>query len=441
MWNGIVPRHGPRNLLCRLSRRVPVYSLLIVALFGWLILYFQWNGKPHLHGCAHPKNRHPSLSDADRMGDEVKPSYTSAAYANPRASTPGLVVVGLRETPTRSPVEAAPDYSFSNAPAPAGDGGSSLVSGLIQLKRRNQPDVNESRLPRRKRRNSVDSSSSELSAPLDTAGAGRLRTMDNRLSSLSPLANTKHLRKGTVTPDQAKEEIQSDLPKRKRQKRVPDSPDSLSPPTIRGSYVGSSKQPTSLDQQSGTRSSRQATSKIGRGAEFDRHQQSTDDSRIHGSEDERFDEAGGWPQSARRAPEKVRRSAKPVEESLADDSSYSETEFPSKRRRGTRNIPKGEDVENESKAETAVPVPDDPIELIRQRKETLAQVCFLFIVYVTDAGLQARLKDTELEGRLMPMLKEILHERGQRCIEELRTFIADHQSELEKTEGTEIPVS
>ncbi|OON13452.1 hypothetical protein X801_10770 [Opisthorchis viverrini] len=338
-----------------------------------------------------------------------------------------------------SPVEDAPDYSFSNAPAPAGDGGSSLVSGLIQLKRRNQPDVNESRLPRRKRRNSVDSSSSELSAPLDTAGAGRLRTMDNRLSSLSPLANTKHLRKGTVTPDQAKEEIQSDLPKRKRQKQLPDSPDSLSPPTIRGSYVGSSKQPPSLDQQPGTRSSRQATSKMHRGAEFDRHQQSTDDSRIHASEDDRFDEAAGWPQSARRAPEKTRRSAKPVEESVADDSSFSETEFPSKRRRGTRNISKGEDAENESKTETAVSVPDDPIELIRQRKETLAQVCLLFIVYVTGAGLQA--KDTELESRLMPMLKEILHERGQRCIEELRTFIADHQSELEKTEGTEIPVS
>ncbi|TGZ73928.1 hypothetical protein CRM22_001232 [Opisthorchis felineus] len=291
---------------------------------------------------------------------------TASPLNFPHASRRGQRISG-------SPVEAAPDYSFSNAPAPAGDGGSSLVSGLIQLKRRNQPDVNESRLPRRKRRNSVDSSSSELSAPLDTAGAGRLRTMDNRLSSLSPLANTTHLRKGTVTPDQAKDETQSDLPKRKRQKRVPDSPDSLSPPTIRGSYVGSSKQPTSLDQQSGSRSSRQAISKVGRGAEFDRHQQSTDDSRIHGSEDERFDEAGGWPQSARRAPEKIRRSAKPVEESVVDDSSYSETEFPSKRRRGTRNIAKGEDAENESKAETAVSVPDDPIELIRQRKETLAQ--------------------------------------------------------------------
>lgn len=31
----------------------------------------------------------------------------------------------------------------------------------------------------------------------------------------------------------------------------------------------------------------------------------------------------------------------------------------------------------------------------------------------------------------MPMLKEILQERGQRCIEELRSFIAENQPENE----------
>ena len=36
-------------------------------------------------------------------------------------------------------------------------------------------------------------------------------------------------------------------------------------------------------------------------------------------------------------------------------------------------------------------------------------------------------KDADLESRLMPMLKEILHERAQRCIEDLRSFIAKYQ--------------
>ncbi len=33
--------------------------------------------------------------------------------------------------------------------------------------------------------------------------------------------------------------------------------------------------------------------------------------------------------------------------------------------------------------------------------------------------------DSELESRLLPLLKKVLHERGQRCIEELRASIEE----------------
>ncbi|KAG5450359.1 hypothetical protein CSKR_100786 [Clonorchis sinensis] len=80
---------------------IAVTLLAILTICIVILIIRTMRNRPTPHYTAHPKNRHPSLSDADRMGDEVKPSYTSAAYANPRASTPGLVVVGLRETPTR----------------------------------------------------------------------------------------------------------------------------------------------------------------------------------------------------------------------------------------------------------------------------------------------------------------------------------------------------
>ncbi|VDN08919.1 unnamed protein product [Dibothriocephalus latus] len=37
-------------------------------------------------------------------------------------------------------------------------------------------------------------------------------------------------------------------------------------------------------------------------------------------------------------------------------------------------------------------------------------------------------KDNELESRLIPLLKEILHERGQKCVEELRASITEEQN-------------
>ncbi|TPP66231.1 Dentin sialophosphoprotein [Fasciola gigantica] len=75
--------------------------------------------------------------------------------------------------------------------------------------------------------------------------------------------------------------------------------------------------------------------------------------------------------------------------------------------------------------------PINPIDLIRQRKEALAQDYKRDCEAFTTVVRTLMSKDPELESRLMPMLKEILHERGQRCIEELRSFIAENQPENE----------
>ncbi|CAI2730455.1 unnamed protein product [Schistosoma spindalis] len=70
---------------------------------------------------------------------------------------------------------------------------------------------------------------------------------------------------------------------------------------------------------------------------------------------------------------------------------------------------------------------DDVMNLIRDRKDALAEDYKRDCEAFTTVVRMLISKDQDLESRLMPMLKEILHERGQRCIEDLRTFISDHQ--------------
>ncbi|VDQ04608.1 unnamed protein product [Trichobilharzia regenti] len=70
---------------------------------------------------------------------------------------------------------------------------------------------------------------------------------------------------------------------------------------------------------------------------------------------------------------------------------------------------------------------EDVMNLIRDRKDTLAEEYKRDCEAFTTVVRMLISKDQDLESRLMPMLKEILHERGQRCIEDLRAFISDHQ--------------
>ncbi|KAH8871889.1 Periphilin-1 [Schistosoma japonicum] len=76
---------------------------------------------------------------------------------------------------------------------------------------------------------------------------------------------------------------------------------------------------------------------------------------------------------------------------------------------------------------------DDVINLIRDHKNALAEDYKRDCEAFTTVVRMLISKDQDLESRLMPMLKEILHERGQRCIEDLRAFISDHQANESST--------
>ncbi|KAF5397728.1 Dentin sialophosphoprotein [Paragonimus heterotremus] len=388
-----------------------------------------------------------------------------------------------------SPEARAPDYTFSNAPAPELDGGSSLVSGLIQLKRRNQPEPQDPRVSRRTRQASIGSSSSGLSGGGSRGGLDNLnrRAIGKRAPSLSPPFTGSAQRvykspKNRRTPDQPVlcNEENTDFPKQKRPKRMTRSPDSLSPPVIRSSYLDASKpgldardsstrrQTSPLNQSTTRHNRRDDTVKASRvvdttpaspkvlGDDADRRARGhspNDNSRWRMVEDGGYNQEG-WPVSSRRAADRNRKTTKVVDESFDGESSYSDIEdgrAPS--RKYQKHVePVNKEADSKSGKEnvlkdiikdTSDECQESAVDLIRTRKETLAQDYKRDCEAFTTVVRTLISKDAELESRLMPMLKEILHERGQRCIEELRTFIADHHPESDtKTEGCpEVPVS
>ncbi|KAA3670537.1 uncharacterized protein DEA37_0003079 [Paragonimus westermani] len=161
----------------------------------------------------------------------------------------------------------------------------------------------------------------------------------------------------------------------------------------------------------------------------------------------------GWPVPSRRCADKNRRTPRAVDESFDGESSYSDVEDGRALSRKYQKHAGSVNKEPDSKSGKDVPkgiikdIPDEcqesTIDQIRNRKESLAQDYKRDCEAFTTVVRTLISKDAELESRLMPMLKEILHERGQRCIEELRTFIADHHPESDtKTEGCpEVPAS
>ncbi|KAK4470680.1 hypothetical protein MN116_006211 [Schistosoma mekongi] len=457
---------------------------------------------------------HASESEFNgRMYDDRRASRNLSRNSRDRSSSSSQSSVERKrqDSSIGSPSINEQNLAFSNAPAPNTEGGSSLVSGLIQLRHRGQqgfeqsPPVHGGNFSRTRHSSENSSSNASIASSSGAFDSPRNRSARKRMHSISPPYNdrSRNTKAKTEAATYNNEKNQPTIePQKRRKTRSTHSPANNSteslrePPNTRSKTQRTSlhKTPvsensTAIRQANASRKHRSSAVKGNQKSSVKDTSPTVEKNTSKNSHDSRRSEATRSPLSV--TSHQTKRWRTPEDE-VNDDHLRKEEKWPSTNSKSSKlkqkslvsstNNSSDNDHSDTSKVdgnqvtisrngtgkekESLKPMPkksnhssnnnnrsnavvtastvinevnesgdcsDDVINLIRDRKNALAEDYKRDCEAFTTVVRMLISKDQDLESRLMPMLKEILHERGQRCIEDLRAFISDHQANESST--------
>ncbi|KAH8871886.1 Periphilin-1 [Schistosoma japonicum] len=405
-----------------------------------------------------------------------------------QALLPGVLVIQADLSQDQCLAQGSPsineqNLAFSNAPAPNAEGGSSLVSGLIQLRHRGQQGFEQSpahggNFSRTRHSSENSSSNASVASSSGAFDSPRNRSARKRMHSISPPYNDRSRNTKAKTEAATSTESLREPPhtrSKTQRTSLQKTPVSENSTTIR--QANASRKHRSSAVKGNQKSSVKDTSPtVEKNASKNSHDSRRSDAtrsplsltshstkRWRTPEDDVNDDhlrkEEKWP-SANSKSSKLKQKSLVSSANNSSDNDHSDTSkvdgnqvtvsrnSNGKEKESLKPMPKksNHSSNNNNRSNAVVSAPavtnevnesgdfsDDVINLIRDHKNALAEDYKRDCEAFTTVVRMLISKDQDLESRLMPMLKEILHERGQRCIEDLRAFISDHQANESST--------